>query len=359
MKTIHPENAGVVSVIIPTYNRALICKVAVESALSQTHANVEVIVIDDGSTDGTREVICGIDNRVKYIYQTNAGVSASRNRGLEAATGDYIAFLDSDDEWLPWKLEAQLSILRSFPEVGMVWTDMKAVDENSTILHESYRKLMYGAYKYFDCDIHFSAWKSLSDVWDGCPTIYANKKCYSGNIFSWMFMGNLVHTSTVLLRRERQMKVGFFDVDLVRSGEDYDFHFRACHEGDVAYLDIPSVLYRVGGADQLTQNKYIIWVARNNLKTVLKMLLVAKDEIALPRRMLRSRLAWSFAWVGFKEFDENRMKLARSYLMKSLTFSLFQIRVAAYLLLSYLPYGTEKKLKRTRDRMRRIKKERE
>ena len=104
-----------VSVIIPTYNRAMRCKTAVESVLSQTHENVEVIVIDDGSRDNTREVICGMDGRVRYIYQSNAGVSAARNRGLEEATGDYIAFLDSDDSWLPWKLEAQLSTLRAFP----------------------------------------------------------------------------------------------------------------------------------------------------------------------------------------------------------------------------------------------------
>jgi len=100
------NDGDLVSVIIPTYNRAMGCKAAVESVLSQTHGNVEVIVVDDGSRDNTREVISGMDDRVKYIYQANAGVSAARNTGLGAATEKYIAFLDSDDSWLPRKVEA-------------------------------------------------------------------------------------------------------------------------------------------------------------------------------------------------------------------------------------------------------------
>lgn len=338
------DRGSLVSVIIPTYNRAGRCKFAVQSVLAQTHENVEVIIVDDGSTDNTKEEIFRLDDRVKYIYQANSGVSAARNTGLEAATGEYVGFLDSDDIWLPWKLEAQLSILRQFPEVGMVWTDMKAVDENGTVLYESYLKIMYGGYKYFDHDINFRLSRYLSEVWEGCPSIYVNRKFFSGNIFSWMFMGNLVHTSTVLLRREHQKKVGLFDLELKRSGEDYDFHFRTCREGVVAYLDISSTLYRIGAADQLTEQKYIIWIARNNLKTVNKMLSVAKGEIDLPRKMLRSHLAWSNAWVGFMEFEENSIR-ARSYFKKSLQYSLFQKKVAIYLILSYLPSGAVEKLR--------------
>lgn len=339
------DNQNLVSVIIPTYNRALICRTAVESVLSQTHGNVEIVVVDDGSKDNTREVISGLDDRVKYIYQANAGVSAARNTGLGAATGDYIAFLDSDDSWLPWKLEVQLNVFRAFPEAGMVWTDMLAVDENGVTLHESYLKLMYSAYEYFDRETRFRESRALSDVWEGCPTAYSQKKCYVGNIFSWMFMGNLVHTSTVLLRRECQKKVGRFDVGLIKSGEDYDFHFRTCREGDVAYIDVPSIRYQVGAADQLTQPEHMVWVARNNLKTVSKMLSVAKDEIALPRQMIRSHLAWSYAWVGLIEFDENPAK-ARSYLVKSLRFSPFQAKIAIHFILSFASSGMVKKLKR-------------
>jgi len=338
------NDRDLVSVIIPTYNRAQLCKSAVESALSQTHGNVEVLVIDDGSTDNTREVISGIDNRVKYLYQANAGVSAARNTGLMAATGDYVAFLDSDDAWLPWKLEAQLSVFKSFPDAGMVWTNMKAVDENGAVLHESFLELMYGGYKDFDRETHFRENRLLSDVWDECPSVFADKKCYTGNIFSRMFLGSLVHTSTVLLRRDRQQKVGLFDVSLIKLGEDYDYHFRTCRVGDVAYLDAPSILYRIGADDQLTAQENTIYIARSNLVTLNKALSENKNEIDLPLQMIRSRMAWSYAWVGLYEFDENPSK-ARPYLIQSLRLSPLQAKVAVYLLLSFLPPGSAEKLR--------------
>lgn len=325
-----------VSVIIPTYNRASKCKVAVESVLSQTHGDIEVLVVDDGSTDNTADVIEGLDKRIRYMRQANAGVSAARNTGLEAARGEYIAFLDSDDAWLPWKIEAQLSVLRAFPEAGMVWTDMKAVDENGAVLYESYLKLMYGAYEYFDREREFRANRPLTDVWQECPVDFHGRKCYCGNIFSWMFTGNLVHTSTVLLRRERCEIVGLFDTGLLISGEDYDFHFRTCRYGDVAYLDAPSILYRVGASDQLTESRYMTWIARNNLKTITRMLAVAGNEIHLPRRIVRQHLATSYAWLGFQDFGDNQSE-ARSCFIRSLRYSPFQARVAAFLILSLLP----------------------
>ena len=132
-----------------------------------------------------------------------------------------------------------------------------------------------------------------------------------------MFMGNLVHTSTVLLRRDRQEKVGLFDVSLIKSGEDYDFHFRTCRMGDVAYVDVPSILYRVGAADQLTQSEHMVWVARNNLITIKKMLSVAQAEIRLPPSMFRRRLADSYFWVGMTEFSLNTSSARAHFLMIS------------------------------------------
>lgn len=325
-----------VSVIIPTYNRAKSCRNAVLSVLAQTHAEVEAIVVDDASSDETPDLIQGMDDRVRYFRQKeNGGVSAARNRGLEEAAGEYVAFLDSDDEWFPWKLEAQLSVLEAFPEAGMVWTDFRAISEDGSLVQESYLKSMYGAYNNFKCETGFRTQARLSDVWKGCPLQYREKALYVGYIFSWMLLGNLVHTSTVLMRKERQRQVGLFDTSLTQSGEDYDFHFRTCRMGDVAFADVPSINYRVGASDQLTTSQYMIWIARNNLKTVSKMLSVAREEIALPPSMIRKRLAESFAWIGQEEFVLGNPN-ARKYLRKSLQLFPFQRKTAAYLLLSYL-----------------------
>jgi len=116
-----------VSVIIPTYNRASLIARAVNSVLSQTYKDFEIIIVDDGSTDGTEEMIKKFtDPRILYIHhEENRGSATARNTGLRVARGEYIAFQDSDDEWLPEKLERQLQILESSPrKVGLVYTDM-------------------------------------------------------------------------------------------------------------------------------------------------------------------------------------------------------------------------------------------
>ena len=124
-----PEKKPTVSVIIPTYNRAHLISRAIKSVLNQTYQDFEVIVVDDGSTDNTEEVIKEFqkkDERIKYVrHEKNKGGSAARNTGIKAAKGKYIAFLDSDDEWLPEKLEKQMKVFENAPaKVGVVYTDM-------------------------------------------------------------------------------------------------------------------------------------------------------------------------------------------------------------------------------------------
>ncbi len=327
---------GLVSVIIPTYNRARLCKQAVESALLQTYRNVEVIVIDDGSTDNTKEVVSFFDSRVRLLSQKNSGVSSARNLGMQSARGEFIAFLDSDDSWLPWKLELQVNLLRTLPNAGMVWTDMIAVDEAGTELYPSYLTLMYNAYKRFDRSTHFSAARTIVELWDECPSTLIDRQYYFGNIFVPMFFGNLVHTSTVLLRRSTQESVGWFDTSLVRTGEDYDFHFRTTRTGDVAYIDVSSIRYQIGASDQLTSSELGVWMARNDLRTITKMIACARDEIKLPDSLIRRRFARSHAWIAREElFSDARS--ARWHYVQSLKLNPFQARVATSCLLSLLP----------------------
>jgi glycosyltransferase involved in cell wall biosynthesis len=113
IKTNTVYEPGLVSVIIPTYNRSKLVTRAIDSALQQTYPNCEIIVVDDGSTDDTCEVLASYKDRIKYIYQENSGHAAARNTGIRAARGKWVAFLDSDDIWLPEKLSRQIEILRS------------------------------------------------------------------------------------------------------------------------------------------------------------------------------------------------------------------------------------------------------
>ena len=129
------SNSPKVSVIIPTHNRAHLIGRSIQSVLNQTYQDFEIIVVDDGSTDNTREVIKEFqrkDKRIKYIkHSKNKGGSAARNTGIKTSRGEYIAFQDSDDEWFPEKLEKQMGFFKNMPaEVGIVYTDMWRITGN-------------------------------------------------------------------------------------------------------------------------------------------------------------------------------------------------------------------------------------
>lgn len=134
-----------VSVVIPTYNYARFISQAIDSVLEQTFKNVEIVIVDDGSTDDTREVLAGYGVQVKAVFQQNKGVSAARNTGVKNSTGDLIAFLDADDIWLPTKLEKQVGcFLENDSEVGFVHCGIQEFDVHGNILEESGNKVAEG-----------------------------------------------------------------------------------------------------------------------------------------------------------------------------------------------------------------------
>lgn len=326
-----------VSVIVPTHNRAQIVGAAIQSVLAQTHQNVEVIVVDDGSTDDTRSAVEHYGSRVRYVYQPNGGVSSARNLGFANARGEFIALLDSDDEFLSWKLEAQVRFLKAHPDVGMVWTDMSAVGPDGVVLQERYLRTFYGAHALADIERVLDSTGALKTVWANAPTDVASAPTYKGDLFSSMLLGNLVHTSTVVIRRNRLRVAGGFDTGLKHSGEDYEFHLRTCSHGPVAFVDTPSLLYRVGAADQLTAPRYAIHIARNNLTTVLRWLELGRGRINLSQGQLQQRLADSFRWVGEAELERGDRRAARAYLVRSLRHAPRDLRTAKALVFAVLP----------------------
>lgn len=321
---------NLVSILIPTYDRAAILPNAIDSVLAQTYGPLEAIVIDDGSRDDTAGVVQARysgDPRVRYVYQQNAGVSAARNRGFREARGEFIAFLDSDDYWYPDKLAAQVAALRALPDLGMIWTDLEAVTPDGRTVAPRYLRRMYQAYRFFPTpeDIFGAELTARPDA----PRIYY------GDIFSPMAIGSLVHTSTVLLRRTRADRVGFFREDF-RSGEDYDFHLRTCKEGPVAFLDAPTIKYQVDSADALTVTNRI-GVAEAFLTTLSDTLRNDRARIHLPRRIIDQTLAEALAWVGSENLARGNSSRARGCLARSLYYRPRQPYVLKQLALALLP----------------------
>jgi GT2 family glycosyltransferase len=334
-----PTSHGLVSVVIPAFNRVHVVLRAIRSALAQSYGDLEVIVVDDGSTDGTRDAIAGLDDdRLHYVWQENAGLPAARNRGIAESSGDFIALLDSDDVWLPWKVEAQLAALAAFPASGMVWTNMVAVNEAGTVLNERYLTTMYTAYRYLDRERDFAERRLLGRIWPGCPTDLARTRCWAGDVYSSMFMGNLAHDSTVLLTRERQQAIGVFDLAFEPG---YEYFLRACRQGEVVFVDAPSIRYQIGAEDQMSAPGRLVVAARSNLATVEKALVDDAGVDRVPDRMIRERLALCHAWLGREEFFADR-RSARRHLRIAfgsgpLTYRGAQWHAFAWWVLSFFP----------------------
>jgi GT2 family glycosyltransferase len=337
-----PELAqcGLASVVIPTFNRArAVCR-AIDSVLAQTYPSIEIIVVDDGSTDATARMLAqryGGDSRVRCVVQENAGAACARNAGFAKATGAYVALLDSDDTWRPWKLELQVKVMEAFPELGMTWTDMEAADRTGTIMHARYLRRMYAAYRHFPGHTLFRNSCELREVVPDFAARAGTARLASGSIFPAILMGNLVHTSTVVLRRERLERVSGFDERLRFCGEDYDFHLRTCREGPVGLIDVPSIRYQLGMPDRLTAQRHMIHCARNTLRTVEGAIERERGIIDLPAGALRQRLAAVHAWVGNEHRARGENEQARRHYLASLGKNPFQPRVATRWLRTLVP----------------------
>ncbi len=197
-----------VSVIIPAYNQGHFLGEAIESVLAQTHQDFEIIIVDDGSIDNTSEVAQGFSgSRIKYVYQENAGLSAARNTGIRYATGAYLTYLDSDDLFLPRKLELLTQAFVANPNLGFVAGQAILIDEHGEPLN-----------RVFD----------TPSPEDG----------------SQLLLGNPFHVGAILVRRSWQERVGFFDTSL-RSYEDWDMWLRlACAGCEMGWTPEPVSLYR-------------------------------------------------------------------------------------------------------------------
>ena len=287
-----------ITAIVPTFNRARQLHGAVKSVLAQPLAELEVIVVDDGSTDDTEAVIADLrrgDARVTSLRQPNAGVAAARNQGLDQAQGDLIAFLDSDDRWSPDKLPFQLACLTRVPEVGMIWTDMIGVDPDGDVV-PGYTLRSLLPYR-FGLDELFERRIPLSEV-PGTPKPWRDGVLYAGDIYGKALLGNLVLPSSVLMTRERLERAGRFDQSLDVAGEDFDFFLRVCREGPVAFANVPTVSYRVGQADQLSNPSRGLYMARNYVRTLEQAIARDPGRLAVPDSMLDDARGFGHAWTA-------------------------------------------------------------
>lgn len=197
-----------VSIILPTYNRAHCIKRAVDSVLCQTYPHWELLVVDDGSTDNTEEVIAAYaasDERVRYYGQSfNRGVSAARNEGIRQARYDYIAFQDSDDVWHEDKLEKQMRIFEENPDAGLVYCAVQGTKQDGSPVR--------------------------------IPDNSMERQFLRGNLYQLLLQGNVIGAPAVVMRKECAVQCGGFD-ETLSCLEDWELFLRIAKVYEIGYAD--------------------------------------------------------------------------------------------------------------------------
>jgi GT2 family glycosyltransferase len=205
-----------VSVVIPTFNRCHLVQQALDSVLAQTFNDLEIIVVDDGSTDGTDQALTQYGDRIRYVWQENQGESAARNHGIALAKGRYIAFLDSDDLWRPDKLTRQIALLERSADIGLVFCQAQMIDERGWVIPG--------------------------------PPIGAESEHVRPD-FENLCRRNFIAPSTVVMRRTLLDATGGFD-ETIRYGEDWDLWLRCALVSQLQGVHEPLASVRIHSSGQ-------------------------------------------------------------------------------------------------------------
>jgi glycosyltransferase involved in cell wall biosynthesis len=278
-----------VSVIIPTYNREQYLRKALDSVLAQTYQRFEIIVVDDGSTDNTRTMLSAYQESVRYVYQENQGISKARNTGIRNSHGDCIAFLDSDDYWLPEKTELQVALLQKHPEYGMVASRCSSVR-----LDGSFRE--------------------------------KNRPGTSGWVLENLFQANFIRTSAAIIRKECFHEVGLFDEEL-KECEEYDLWLRMASQYPIGFINKSLAVY-VDNAEGVSTDSLSGRLYR------LKVLEKAYLKRKIPPKMYRNRIANTCHYIGRHYLAKGQKENGRNYLIKAQRLKPLYIKNLLYLGLS-------------------------
>jgi len=284
-----------VSIIIPTYNCAAFVAESVRSALAQTYRPIEVIVVDDGSTDDTRDRLKAFGGDIRYIHQENAGAGAARNRGAAEAGGDFIAVLDADDTCAPDRVEAQLKLMLSDDRIGLVTCMARYVN--------------------YDATTTSGEWGSEQPPQE--PDARPLRTGPEGWVFDHSVLPRLVRSpflapGTLLMHREQFLALGGYDTSLARA-EDYDLLLRFAQTCRIGHVARPLYNYRKGREDSLTTNR--MKLSDSIIKTLEKVARGPFGRQPEVRRELRRRIAAKHALIGALHVKDGATSLARPHFL--------------------------------------------
>jgi glycosyltransferase involved in cell wall biosynthesis len=293
---------------MPTYNRSHLLTESIQSVFDQTFQDFELIVVDDGSTDNTGEMVDSFrDPRIRYIYQENRGVAAARNTGIKAANGEYIAFLDSDDLWLTQKLELDIKLLDSRPDIPLTCSAVYAFDGDTG--------------------------KNIGGRWP--PESYL-RELQEGSrqpLTEFLSRGSVFGIVAVDLRRQVFDEVGFFDESL-SCGEDYDMLVRILQRFPIGIVNMPVVRVRLHRTS-LSSNYDIAYPGTlAAIDKVINSYSLSREQIKLIRKFKLWRTHFDYAC--YKIFTDGDMSLGRQKLIAAIRANPWRVKTYVYFAVSLL-----------------------
>jgi glycosyltransferase involved in cell wall biosynthesis len=289
-----------ISVIIPSYNCAAFLPETIESVLRQTYSDFEIVLVDDGSTDRTADIVRPYLSRVTYIHQQNKGLPGARNTGIRAAQGEFIALLDADDTWVPNKLERQMPRFAD-ADVGIVYSDFSV-------------RYSDGRFK---------------------PSYLVERPLASeGLVLEKYIQSRFLFPSTMILRRACFEEFGGFDEEML-AAEDIELFTRICSRWKVALVNEPLVI-RYEGEHNITSNQGKM--SRYTILALQKVLRKQTDLTRSDREAISRELGRQHWWRGYAALDEGDQNQARQSFTNAIRCDSSNFRSAAPLIAaSFLP----------------------
>jgi len=290
-----------VSVIIPTYNSAIYLPEAIESVLAQTYKDFEIIVIDDGSTDNTKDAVTPYLDRIIFLDGPNGGPCKARNRGIQKSSSEYVAFLDADDMWYPDKLECQMAVFSENQHYDMVHSDASYSRKNTSEEGRTW----------------FSFKKHVKVGW----------------IYSELLNECFIILSSVIVKRECLEKAGLFDENVER-WHGYDLYLRIAVESQIGLVNKPLFFRRIHESNRFYSDP--LSEVKSLIKVLKKWDTKARKLAEVDRKIINQRLRIEYCRLGRYYLARQRSTQARQAVKNSLTRG-FSLRGVAYLGASMLP----------------------
>ncbi len=280
-----------VSVIIHTYNNERFIAETVESVLNQTYKDYEIVVVDDGSVDGTRDALIPYMQKIMYHYKENGGIASAKNAGIGLSQAEFVAFLDHDDLWAPDKLQLQMECFNENPQVGLVYAK-----------YTSFR--------------------------DGKELRTKPEKGYSGWIFKELLSKSFIQTSTVVVKRECLDAVGPYD-ESFSLGDEYDMFLRIARKFQCGFIDKGLTRYRVHDTNA-SKNGFLF--DNENLGVYKKVYNNCTDLDGVEKKILRKRIARYSMKVAEGLYRQGKLEESKKYQKEANNYLPFYKRITSNLI---------------------------